>query len=399
MIDIDDFLDLESKKISQDDAKQDFELPRGDLQGSISSIRKLISQNKLQEAERLYELVRKELEGKRAAEKIKFYNELSKINRDFVERLNKLSSEVDHKLKIIEGLVEKGLDHLRKKDLEAAKKLYSEAHEVYSDLPDEFLSKRVKVQNMVFSFYKELKDACDRASLDEFNQTFNRINSLINRSNSYVKERKLDRAIELYKKCVSLYEALPHGFIQQKAELYNAILKLHEEINISLDIMHLQNELWDLQKPSFDPVQDKPIVQGSRPFLRKVSKEIKEIEKTEHQLDSETRRLIIERKKDRGIYEMSRGFYQEAYNDFSKILAMDPSNREVQELMDKVSSKIQATSSEPPEAAGSSRSQERAIFELEKGFKDKAADSLNRIIKHDPGNREAIDMLKELSKE
>ena len=388
---IDDFLDEEMKALNEEKASDQMKNlnAREYVDLVLNKIRESIQRREFAEAEEIYINVQKKLAELPVEERISVYDQLSNINRTFLKSLDELSVEMDGKIALINSLMEKGEKHISSGNGEMALKIYAEAKEVYSELPDYFIERKREVQNRLFDFYRGMKGLMEKGSAKKFKRGMDELKKQAEIVKQFIAKQQIDKTVDAYNRCVLIYNQLPDGFLSDKARMYGELLKLYEEMNIKAEILGLQEKLKkigtvslstadiikvenkiseDIPPPGMiDKKEEKMqlpevIIRFQKNKYKTISpKEDRsaDIQMQEHQIlpaeplkggkgknkdtkfklteitNEQFNKKLMERKKERGMIIFEKGFYSKAADEFRNILKMDPANDGAKEMLDK----------------------------------------------------------------
>ena len=216
-MDIDEFLSTEAEKSEQMSGKgpkEDFYTDRSIFE-QIDRIKDLIKQKDFKEAERVYYVVKESyanLAHQQEQERSKMHREITAINKQLMDNLATLKSEVDKQSEIILQLLTRAKEYMAQGDLKKANSLYIEIRQIFKVLPDTFYG------NLVNEFNKEAYKHLRAKELD--------INKHIKAALDYVKQGKIEPAKKEYSIINQLYTELPDGFLYEKTMIYKRILEL-----------------------------------------------------------------------------------------------------------------------------------------------------------------------------
>ncbi len=242
-MDIDDFLDKESKEKSGDkDTKETAPAESGEektmdeaaaITGNIQEIKKLMEEKKFDIAEKRYmeakerysQLARKQLEQQN-----RIYNELVTINRDMLTGLNSLRQETEKKIGIIRELLAKVHQHMENNELDVANQVYSQLTAMFKELPDIMPDKKVQLEHEMLSLHVALSSKTNTAATAQFQNQFREMQNLLSYAFNSMKQGDINNATKIYQRVNVLYSQLPAGFLYEKAAAYQQILKLFKAI-------------------------------------------------------------------------------------------------------------------------------------------------------------------------
>lgn len=367
MIDIDEFLNREIELLKKE--KEGFEPKRYTIENEINIlldvIKDSIDKKEFSKLEKLYWEVQDKLAKVHIDKRMELYNRLIEINNHIISRLGKLSSEADDKSRLIEKLLLKIEDLLKKNDNDSASKLYEEAEDVYNEFPEEFPEKKKLVMEKMLDVYRRLNAKIGNDAENRFKNISDRLIQLLHDANLHIKDKDIKFAEKAYSECFNLYNKLPDGFLIEKTRLHNELLKLNEEIEFIKDIVVLQNNLTSLGKSSsftdeiikIPKLQEKRIDVKTKALDKKNNKQkeikhaiefkpninIKNINNADinnAKIDLPLRDFLINSKKERAKYEIEKGFFRLAENDLNSILILNPNDDEAKSLLSSLKNKF-----------------------------------------------------------
>lgn len=249
-MDIDEFLEAESKLEEAEQADNQ------SIDEQLKKIRDYIKESKFDKAEEAYNALKqkfKDLIKKQEEERKRISNELSSINTELVNRLNKEKSTVDKQATAILDLIKKANEYVDKQDFSQANKLYVEIRGMYKQLPDAFAEKKIYIENQILAFYSRLVQEFNKHSSQNLTNKSDEIHKLVDDAMKEVQQGKRESARQKAQKAQDLYSKLPHGFLYEKSLLYDKILKLSQFVEIDSHKAHTA-----IQQPKIDGVIKKP---------------------------------------------------------------------------------------------------------------------------------------------
>ena len=230
-MDIDEFLSTEAEKSEQMSGKghkEDFYTDRSIFE-QIDKIKDLIKQKDFKEAERVYYVVKESyanLAHQQEQERSKMHREITIINKQLMDNLATLKSEVDKQSEIILQLLTKAKEYMVQRDLKKANSLYIEIRQIFKVLPDAFAEKKMALENEILTFYGNLVNEFNKEAYKHLREKELGINKHINAALQYVKQGKIEPAKKEYTIINQLYTELPDGFLYEKTMIYKKILEL-----------------------------------------------------------------------------------------------------------------------------------------------------------------------------
>lgn len=256
-MDIDAFLDTEKDKMEKSAGpkavikQQGLSIKSNTIEDQLDKLQQMLSQNKFKDAGDLYMQVKERftnLTKTQIEEKNFIHKKLSQLNEALTIQLSQVMVDVDKKAQMIENLLVKGEGYLKEGKLEVADEMYKQVKQVFDQLPDVFLEKRLRLENSIMNFFSRLNIENAKKMLDEFERTKKEVQGLLDHGFQQVQAGRLDLAKKDYLKINQLYSKLPSGFMYDKLMLYKQILKLYNEAELNLEIKALSSELADLEK-------------------------------------------------------------------------------------------------------------------------------------------------------
>ena len=231
-MDIDEFLSTEAQKSEELTGKG----PRRaesytdrTILDQIGKVKELIKQRNFKEAERVYYVVKENyanLAKQQEEERKKMHREITSINKQLIDNLTMLKSEVDKKAQIILQLLEKAKEYMRTGELKKANSLYIEIRQIFKQLPDAFAEKKMALENEILAFYGQLVNDFNKKAYHHLQEKEKEINKHITLAIQYIKQGKVQLAKKEYTFINQLYTELPDGFLYEKTMIYRKILDL-----------------------------------------------------------------------------------------------------------------------------------------------------------------------------
>jgi|TARA_B100001964_G_C14232330_1_gene600639 tetratricopeptide (TPR) repeat protein len=307
------------------------------------------------------------------------YTELNKARNEVKAELDRLTSTTEKDKNAIKHLIVKAQSELKNKDHEAATHSYSEISDIQNKFPKFLLEEKKELNKEIFKLYEKLHDQIDSKFINDFRESIAKVQDIIREAFSNLERSDIKNAKNLYEKALEAYKDLADGFLTEKLELGNQLLSLYKELSIHTQIKDLQQQL---DKRLIRSCQHTSIG-GDKRLLRsyqhtgtdslkhlsqiaKNNKETKERISTLSKLSaisskkaeahekssvfsklsdiSQKKRIhsetllprLISRKLDRAKTSLKRGLYLEAKKNINAILKVDPDNLEAKQLLDEV---------------------------------------------------------------
>lgn len=255
-MDIDKFLESEKDKMEKSGPKavikpQGLAIKSNTVEDQLDKLQQLLTQRQFKDAGELYMQVKERfsnLTKTQIEEKNFIHKRLSQLNEELTAQLSQVMTDVDKKASMIENLLVKGEGYLKEGKLEVADEMYKQVKQLFEQMPDVFLEKRLRLENNIMNFFSRLSIENSKKLLTDFERTKKEIQSLLDHGFQQVQVGRLDLAKKDYLKINQLYSKLPAGYIYDKLLLYKQILKLYNEAELNLEIKALSSELAELEK-------------------------------------------------------------------------------------------------------------------------------------------------------
>lgn len=243
-MDIDQFLDREVPDVKKASAPEDVTNKEHDAdEGILNKLNQSIQKNDLLEAEKLYSQIWSKITDEKLTWSESLHTALTEVNRKLLDILVRFSSEVGGRINIINGLIARARENLKRGKNESALTIYSEIMEIYNGIPDIFLVEKRKIHHEVLILYRELRNSIDEEFFQDFSSRASQIHNYIYSAKVELQKHNIQDAIKFYTSCLTLYNTLPNGFFVHKLQLSNKILELYKEITIILEISSLKSKL------------------------------------------------------------------------------------------------------------------------------------------------------------
>ncbi len=255
-MDIDKFLESEKDRMEKSGPKavikpQGLAIKSNTVEDQLDKLQQLLGQKQFKDAGELYMQVKERftnLTKTQIEEKNFIHKRLSQLNEELTAQLSQVMTDVDKKAAMIENLLAKGEGYLKEGKLEVADEMYKQVKQLFEQMPDVFLEKRLRLENNIMSFFSRLSIENSKKLLNDFERTKKEIQALLDHGFQQVQVSRLDLAKKDYLKINQLYGKLPAGYIYDKLLLYKQILKLYNEAELNLEIKALSSELAELEK-------------------------------------------------------------------------------------------------------------------------------------------------------
>ncbi len=298
-MDIDEFLETESdvpkeggRKALVEKQSSTFVTGRS-IEGQIEKVRELIQQKRFKEAEKIYYVIKEQygtLAKRQEEERRSVHRQLTGINKELIEHLNKARTEMEQSAKIITDLLMKARQYMQQGNVDKANQLYLEVRRMFKQMPDAFSERKMMLENQILMFYSQLVNEFNRKKYDKLLGKRDELVRHMEIAGNYVRLGKTEEAKKEYQDINKLYSELPEGFLYEKTIIYRRILALYqmiEEGNVRSPLlekqendMHKINDMPKIQVPRLVR-KDVPVTAAQGPALSKEERKKGEQQKVE----------------------------------------------------------------------------------------------------------------------
>ncbi len=193
---------------------------------------RLMAEDRHDEAVKAYQRLRQlysELPQSFARNKRELESDLVKLNRDLAVAIERQAREKlkgsAARLRQLLGLAKISI---AKGELSTAETAYNELKLVFEGLPPGFLQEKKALQDEILGLYERIAEMKKKVFSGDMKLRTNEINSLLASINQYMDESNLAAAVNTYNRIKKIYDSLPPGFLAERAELQNKILRVYE---------------------------------------------------------------------------------------------------------------------------------------------------------------------------
>ncbi|MBI2542517.1 hypothetical protein HYV80_07475 [Candidatus Woesearchaeota archaeon] len=313
-MDIDEFLDRELSDLGlqtgTSEKKEDGLPPEDDgRQPLAQNISASIGAGNIWQAEQEYMQLWRALSGQKLKWNRELYEQLLALSRQFSGMLAQSYGEARQKSERVNEIIGRAKSAIQQGRKEAPFKLYSEAQEIFSTIPDAFFEEKRIIEAQIADFYRELKMGTDSELIKRTSSLISEINRLIEKISLAIRSNDTVNATVNYNKCIELYNQVPEGFLRHKNPIGMRILDIYRSLSIYNEISNLQKQLAQ------QPQNQQAIHQfsGNVPDAGALSS-----------------------KKERAKRNMEKGFYNEAFKDIQEALSIEPNDAESKALHAKI---------------------------------------------------------------
>lgn len=235
-MDIDEFLETEAetpeggRKSLVEKQAAEFITGRS-IEDQVNKIRELIQQKRFKDAEKIYYVVKEHyatLARRQQEERRMLHRQLTQINKELLEHLDRARAEMEQKGSIITDLLMKARQYMQQGNIDKANQLYFEVRRIFSQMPDAFTERKMVLENQILAFYSQLVNEFNRKKYDELLRKRDEIMRHIEIAANNIRLGNVEAAGREYQLVNKLYNELPEGFLYEKTLLYKRILVLYQ---------------------------------------------------------------------------------------------------------------------------------------------------------------------------
>ena len=203
-------------------------------------------------------------------------------------------------------------------------------------IPEFMLEEKKDLNNEIFVLYEKLHNNIDAKFIKDFKESILEVDNLLNDSSSAIATGDIEKSKAMYGKALERYRALPDGFLQKKIELGSKLLSLYKELSIRTQIYGLQEQLG---------IENFSYANADR--LRKLSEMVRNrgssnsavnapISEQGHVPSKALLNSLIARKLERAKINIEKEIYEDARKNLDAVLKVDPRNTEAKELLSRI---------------------------------------------------------------
>ena len=201
------------------------------IEGEIAKIRELIQARKYKDAEKIYFVVKEQyatLAKRQEDARRKLHRELSAVNKELLEHLDRIKVEMEQKILIINDLLTKARQYMMQGNNEKANELYIQVREIFKQIPDAFGERKMMIENQILTFYSQLVNEFNKKNYGKLLEKRDEIIRHMEIGTNFVNLGNMEQARREYQEINKLYNELPEGFLYEKTVLYKRILTFHQ---------------------------------------------------------------------------------------------------------------------------------------------------------------------------
>lgn len=241
-------LKIDLIKLNRDLALGISEVTGKQLKAKINLINKLmkdtlnyIKKNDIFSATKAYDEIEglyKEIPEGYLDEKTKLQNSILQLQEKLISKKRTIFFiDLQNKTKEIHSNLNKIKNSMMKGKIAESIDIYQKVREIFATLPQGFLPEKTDLQNRILDVYRQILYNKTNAKTQEVTQKSKQIDDLLKTIPNFVAKNDIGSANRVYEQVEQIYKSLPEGFLIQKSELQNKILKMSEEIAKRLDAL------------------------------------------------------------------------------------------------------------------------------------------------------------------
>jgi len=273
------------------------------------------------------------------------FAELNKATNKIKEKLNILSTTLDRKKNRIKDLIEQANGELKNENHEKALRIYTEIADMKNSLPNFLLEEKRGFNNEIFQLYGKLHDEVDTKFINNFKDSIAIVDRLARNSFSSLDTGDIEASKHFYEKAIKVYKDLPNGFLPQKIGLGNQLLKLYKDLSIHTQIKNLQQQLAKKSIRVYKNINsDRSLSLLAKIIRNKVKASeisslhnLRAIPREKHSIHNKILLpRLVARKLDRAKINLNRGLHLEAKKNLEAVLRVDPNNVEAKQMLNNI---------------------------------------------------------------
>ncbi len=200
----------------------------------IKESQNAVNENRTDDAIRLYNQVR--LLFSRLPKG--FLKEKAELQEKILPLYTAITSEYTHeslrKLKSksaeIISLLSMMNEHTGKSELRPAEDIYERIKKLYREMPEGFLHEETTLQNQIVQAYEAYLKKTRQLETTTFASALSAMSKLLGNAEGDLKKGNYEAANNAYLEIIGLYSALPTGFMAQKTEIRERVLRLYKAL-------------------------------------------------------------------------------------------------------------------------------------------------------------------------
>jgi predicted ArsR family transcriptional regulator len=132
-------------------------------------------------------------------------------------------------------------------NLDKAKSKYDELIGIYKSLPEGYTQEIAVTQQRIFQLFKEFSDKLEVESKNKFHSEKAKIENFLKKLKENIHTKKNEETLQQYERIMVMFNEMPRGFLNEKANLQNEILLVYNEIIKELDNVILKGVGRDIK--------------------------------------------------------------------------------------------------------------------------------------------------------
>lgn len=243
-MDIDEFLESENAPEGQKPGRKSLEEKQSSefitdlsIEQELAKIRELIQTQKYKEAEKIYFTVKEQyatLAKRQEEARRKIHRDLMQINKELLEHLDKIKTDMEQKTLIISDLLMKARQYMQQGNTDKANQLYVQVREIFKNIPDAFGERKMMLENQILTFYSQLVNEFNKKNYGQLLQKRDEIMRHIEIATNFINLGNVEEAKKEYGLINNLYNELPDGFLYEKTLIYKRVLTIRQMIDEGL---------------------------------------------------------------------------------------------------------------------------------------------------------------------
>jgi len=253
-----------------------------DIQMMLAEAYSYLKKKDFEKANEIYTKIKAKYDGlptEFLEKKNELNTDLIRLSKDLGLNLSKASrNEMEKKSNNIQKLLNILNQKIKKKEILNAIKVYGQIKSAYDGLPDGFLEQKLILQNKIIDLYEVLITIREEQDMGDISVKRSEIINLVEEMNQAINEKNIPLAMKLYKKIRVIYNSLPAGFLQEKAELQSKILGMYEILLSNykkITVEDMENKTVKIKELS--KVMNNYLIRGDIISARKTYTQVKNI--------------------------------------------------------------------------------------------------------------------------
>jgi flagellar motor component MotA len=288
--------------------RRKFDESSSQINDFINETKELVKNNRVIEGMKVY----KQIKEKYSELPLGFLKEKAKLEGKILPLYTSLMStytresleKLETRTKEIKSLISAMKGHIGRGEFEEAKNTYVQVKELHNQLPKGFLHEETELQNEIVNTYEDYLEKARNKETSGFDSTLVSITELIEESEKNLKKGNDGNVSRAYNEAMKQYKTLPTGFLNQRKEVRERLLKIYRYLLSKTNLPNLEAPAKPLEPESESIETDssneeiliETDVEGAKPFKhpKKPTEEINMESRTPEAIDNEI--MDIEKK-------------------------------------------------------------------------------------------------------